>query len=79
MNLLREKRTGAMLSQLELANKSGVNYKTISMIERGRISSPNQKTLRKLAEALDLPVDGLVALSARLRAEVTEASDLVPA
>lgn len=57
---LREKRG---LTQMELAARSGVNQADISRIERGS-AFPNEKTLLRIAEALDADL-ALVARNAR--------------
>ena len=52
---LREARRRAMLSQEELAEKSGVGVATIIRIERGQLrTEPHFGTLRKLASVLDI-------------------------
>jgi transcriptional regulator with XRE-family HTH domain len=56
---LREARRRAMLSQEELARKSGVGVATIIRIERDQVKrEPHFGTLRKLGEALGIkPVE----------------------
>ena len=49
---LREK---AGLTQVELAERTGISQADISRIERGA-TSPTAKTLQRLAEALDAEV-----------------------
>lgn len=51
---LREARRRAVLTQEELAEKSGVGVATIIRIERGQIEEPRVSTLRKLAGPLEL-------------------------
>jgi tetratricopeptide (TPR) repeat protein/transcriptional regulator with XRE-family HTH domain len=51
--LLRAKRLAAGLSQEELADRATISVRTISSLERGR-SQPYLKTVRLLAEALEL-------------------------
>lgn len=51
-------REESALTQVELAEKSGVNEITISNIERGR-QKPAARTLRKLATALGIEVRDL--------------------
>jgi transcriptional regulator with XRE-family HTH domain len=52
---LREARRGALLTQEELAEASGVGVATIIRIERGQLrTEPHLSTLRKLARALDV-------------------------
>lgn len=48
---LRELREHASLSQMELAERSGVSRATIADLERGK-RKPHPRTRRKLAEAL---------------------------
>lgn len=51
---LREKNN---LTLKELADKSGVGPSTISDIETGTSTNPRMGTLKKLADALDIPVN----------------------
>lgn len=52
---LREARRQAMLSQEELAQKTGVGVATIIRIERDQLKSePHFSTLRKLAQVLEV-------------------------
>jgi transcriptional regulator with XRE-family HTH domain len=52
---VREARRRAMLTQGELAEKSGVGITSIVRIERAQLdTSPRVSTLRKLAAALDV-------------------------
>jgi len=48
---LREMRKRALLTQQQLADKSGVGITTIVRIERNQVE-PQARTIRKLAEAL---------------------------
>src|ERR687894_104928 len=50
---LRETRKRALLTQQQLAEKSGVGVTTIIRIERNQVE-PQARTIRKLAEALDV-------------------------
>lgn len=52
---LQEIRLMRNLSQRTLANLSGLNFNTLSMIENQK-SSPNVSTLQQLANALDVPI-----------------------
>jgi transcriptional regulator with XRE-family HTH domain len=61
---LRELRLEHLLTQEELGQKAGVSKATIVGIESGRVR-PYPQTLRKLAEALDVPPS---ALAEHLRA-----------
>ena len=51
---LRELRQRALLTQEELAHRSGVSVATIASLENGRTRRPRQGSLRLLADALDL-------------------------
>jgi transcriptional regulator with XRE-family HTH domain len=57
---LRRLRAERTLSQTELALKAGVTKLTISRIENG-IKFPHPKTLRRLAEALEVEPSDLVS------------------
>lgn len=70
MNALKEQRERVMLSQGELAAKSGVGISAINKIEKGK-ETPWPRTIRKLAEALKCPVSDL----ASLRLEKGESDD----
>ena len=50
---LKKLRRRAMLTQEQLAKKSGVGITTINRIETGAVEDPHFSTLRKLARALD--------------------------
>ncbi|MDP9477566.1 MAG: helix-turn-helix domain-containing protein [Actinomycetota bacterium] len=54
---LREARE---LTQDQLHRRSGVSRVTISKLETGQIGAPRIGTLRRLAEALDVPVQSLL-------------------
>ena len=58
MERLREIRERAGYSQMELAEKSGVSQDAISAIELGK-RKPQGRTLRKLANVLDVEVEDL--------------------
>ncbi len=53
MPLLRDIREQKFLTQEELAQKAGLVVVTINRIEKGR-QKPRFKTIRKLAEALEV-------------------------
>ena len=57
---LRAARRAAKLTQPELADRSGVAVRTISLLETGRSTSTRANTLIKLAHALDIEEDGLI-------------------
>ena len=68
--LLRQLRTGAGLTQEELAEAAGVGVRSIRYLERGRVASPQKETVRLLADALGLigPVRAEFEAAARGRA-----------
>jgi transcriptional regulator with XRE-family HTH domain len=57
---LRKLRGKAKLTLKGLAAKSGINYTTISRIEKGHNLSPHWSTLEPLAEALEVDVEEIV-------------------
>lgn len=56
MDGLKQIRENKVITQEELASKSKVSVATISRIENGRVI-PKYKTLRALAEAVELPIE----------------------
>lgn len=60
---LREARGRRELNQQELADRSGVPVVMISHFETGTRPSASASTLRKLADALDVSIDFLLARS----------------
>ena len=52
--VLRQLRTGAHLTQEELAEASGVSLRSVSDLERGTVTTPQKDTMRPLADALHL-------------------------
>jgi transcriptional regulator with XRE-family HTH domain len=56
---LRDLRKRALLTQKELADKSGVGVTTIIRIERNQVE-PHGSTIRKLAEGLEVEPQELV-------------------
>jgi transcriptional regulator with XRE-family HTH domain len=59
---LRDLRKRALMSQRELAKRSGVGVTTIVRIERNQVE-PQGATIRKLAEALEVEPQELVRTS----------------
>lgn len=59
--LLEEYRLKRNLTQAELSRRSGVPQAMISEIETGQVKAPRITTLWKLANALRVLVDDLVA------------------
>ncbi len=56
MNGLKQLRDRKLLTQEQVALKSGVSVATISRIENGKVV-PKYKTLRALADVMDVPID----------------------
>jgi transcriptional regulator with XRE-family HTH domain len=56
---LRDLRKRALLTQRELADKSGVGVTTVIRIERNQVE-PHGRTIRRLAEALEVAPEELV-------------------
>ena len=48
------------LSQEELAKKADITYSTLIKIESGANKNPTIKTLKKIADALEVSIDKLV-------------------
>ena len=48
-------------SQEKLAREAGISYNTLIKIERGGIKNPKIETVVKLAEALRVSIDKIVA------------------
>jgi transcriptional regulator with XRE-family HTH domain len=57
---LKRARKKAGLSQDRLARKADVAYNTVVKIESGENKNPTIETLRKLAKALNMPIDKLI-------------------
>jgi len=57
---LKRLRRRRMLTQEQLAEKSGVGITTVNRIETGTVEDPHFSTLRKLARALDVEPRELV-------------------
>lgn len=58
---LRDLRKRRLLTQEQLAERSGVGVATIIRIERNQVE-PRGSTIRKLAEALDVEPEDLVKI-----------------
>ena len=63
---IRQLRTGAEMSQEELAEAAGTDLTQVGGIERG-VRNPSYTTLLRLAAALGTEVGELTALADRLR------------
>jgi transcriptional regulator with XRE-family HTH domain len=57
---LREVRDRRLLSQRELAEKAGLSPTTILKLEAERVAEPHPRTVRKLAQALEVDPAELV-------------------
>lgn len=57
--VLRRRRTGALLTQEQLAERAGLSVRTIRDLERGRVRYPRPESLRLLAGVLGLAGDEL--------------------
>jgi transcriptional regulator with XRE-family HTH domain len=66
-DLLRRHRNAAGLTQEDLAERSGLNPDTISLLERGERRRPHRYTLRSLAGALDLSPQERIRFEAAAR------------
>lgn len=51
---LRQARDERLLSQRELAEKAGLSPTTIFKLEADRVDDPHPRTIRKLAQALEV-------------------------
>jgi transcriptional regulator with XRE-family HTH domain len=58
---VKRHRDAAGLSQQELAFRSGLSLSVIAGIEQGKKGDPRLSTVAAIAEALGVPVDGLIA------------------
>ena len=57
---LRRVRDRRLLSQRELAERAGLSPTTILKLESGRVEEPHPRTIRKLADALEVDPAELV-------------------
>ena len=57
---LRRARDKRLLSQRELAERAGLSPTTILKLESRRVDEPHPRTIRKLADALEVDPDELV-------------------
>ena len=57
---IKEFRKKHKVSQEELAKKAGITYSTLIKIESGVNENPTIKTMRKIADALDVSLDELI-------------------
>lgn len=57
--LIRNKRELKGLTQIELAEKAGVDRNYIGMVERGE-RNPSYLSLQKIAKGLDIPINEMI-------------------
>ena len=57
--IIREKRESSQLTQMELANKAGLDRNYIGMVERGE-RNPSYLSLQKMAHGLALTVSEMI-------------------
>src|SRR5581483_2353779 len=69
--LLRQHRTGAVLTQEELAERSGLSARVVSDVERGTTRRPQAHTGHQLVEALGLTGIACTAFLAAARGQVS--------
>jgi transcriptional regulator with XRE-family HTH domain len=77
-DLLRLHRRAAGLSQEELAQRSGLSPRTLSDIERGRTARPFGRSVRLVADALELDDAGRACLLHAANGGATSARDVAP-
>ena len=58
--LVKEYRLRRNMSQLQLAERSGIKQAIISMVETGEVKYPRIDTMAKLAKGLRCTVDDLI-------------------
>ena len=76
--LLRQLRTGAGLTQEELAEAAGVAVRSIRYLERGSVASPQKETVRLLAGALGLAGPARAGFEAAARSGASPGGAAVP-
>ncbi|WP_285619370.1 tetratricopeptide repeat protein [Kineosporia sp. NBRC 101677] len=67
--LLRRHRLAARLTQEQLAAKAGLNVRSVSQLERGKVRYPRPESVRLLGQALELADDELAAFTELARSE----------
>ncbi|MCD5316580.1 helix-turn-helix transcriptional regulator [Kineosporia babensis] len=66
---LRRHRVAARLTQEQLAAKAGLNVRSVSQLERGKVRYPRPESVRLLGQALNLAEDELAAFTELARAQ----------
>jgi len=64
--ILREKRRATGLSQRKLAESVQVDFSYISKIENNRLPPPSGETIVRLAEAIQVPAEELLAAAKKI-------------
>lgn len=77
--LLREKRRLAGLSQRRLAEVVGVDFSYVSKLENDRLPAPAAGTVVRLAEAVNIPVEDLLAAAGKFPGALGEEAVHEPA
>ncbi len=62
---IKELRKKHKISQEELAKQAGITYSTLIKIESGANDNPTIKTMKKIADALDVSLDQLAGRMTR--------------
>ncbi len=57
---IKELRKKHKISQEQLAQKAGITYSTLIKIESGANDNPTIKTMKRIADALEVSLDELV-------------------
>jgi transcriptional regulator with XRE-family HTH domain len=78
-SLLRSYRTAACLTQEEVARRSGLSVRALSDMERGHTAKPLSRSVRLLADALDLDAGQRARLVAAVHGEPDQAGMPAPA
>src|SRR5438876_3127344 len=73
-SLIREKRESKGWSQEQLAEKVGVDSRTILRIETGETKTPQPYTLKRIVEVLGITPDELESVNKRGRAKKVESA-----
>jgi transcriptional regulator with XRE-family HTH domain len=76
---LREARRTQGMSQRELASQVGVDFSYISKIENDRLPPPAADTIVRICDALDVPVEELLALKGKIPSDLEDAIGSSPA
>lgn len=66
---IKELRKKHKISQEELAKQAGITYSTLIKIESGVNDNPTIKTMKKIADALDVSLDKLTGRTSKTNSE----------